>query len=88
MISGYKNLLSPDYKPPKIFEYEEGEIILVRFIRSDRKLVIFSEVFLMPVETVYSYVMAVIIVKTHCLRVYRDDKVVAEFKYTIPPQRV
>ncbi len=82
------NLLSPDYKLPRIFEFEEGEIILVRFIRSDRKLVIFGEVFIMPEETVYSYVMAVIIAKIHRLRIYRDDKVMAEFQYIIPPQQL
>jgi len=80
--SGY--FLSSEYKLPKILEYEEGEIILVRFIRSDRKLMIFSEVFLLPEEMVYSYVTAIIVVKIHRLKVYRDGRQVVEFNYQVP----
>ncbi|PIX00279.1 MAG: hypothetical protein COZ80_00970 [Ignavibacteria bacterium CG_4_8_14_3_um_filter_37_9] len=44
----YKTLLDKNYKMPKYPPIDEGEIILVRFISSDRKLDVFEEVFKLP----------------------------------------
>lgn len=81
--NGHKSFLDKNYKLPEQISVDEGEIILVRFIRSDQKLDIFGEKFILPKETVYSYVMAVICIEIHSLKVYLDDKLIAEFRYII-----
>jgi len=76
--------LAPGTKLPKLNHVPEGEVILVRFIRSDRKLDVFSEQFKVPRDLIYSYVKAVIFTKTHTLQVYQGDELVLTFDYTIP----
>ena len=71
---------------PKLDHFPDGEIILVRFIRSDRKLDVFSEQFKVPRDLIYSYVKAVILTETHILQVYLGDDLVLTFDYEIPDQ--
>jgi transposase InsO family protein len=51
---------------------EEGHYHLVRFIRSDCRLNIFSEMFSAPPETQYEYVVATIDVKEQKLKLFLD----------------
>lgn len=81
---GNKTLLDKNYELPKQYPtIDEGEIILVRFIRSDRKLDVFGELFEMPKEVIYTYVRAIICLKIHQLIVYQEDTLVARFTYII-----
>jgi putative transposase len=60
---------------------EEGCYHLVRFIRSDRRLDIFGEIFPAPPETQYEYVVANIDVKEQKLKLFLDAIQVEEYKY-------
>jgi hypothetical protein len=77
-------LLAPATKLPKLDHVPDGEVILVRFIRRDRKLDVFSERFQVPRDLIYSYVKAVVLTETHALQVYQGDELVLTFEYTIP----
>ena len=66
VMSEYKDSilkLPQDYQFDKDKGLSEGSIHIVRFIRSDRKLDIFGEKFILPKETVYEYVWCTIDVK-------------------------
>jgi hypothetical protein len=78
--------LAPATKLPKLNHVPDGEVILIRFIRSDRKLDVFSEQFKVPRDLIYSYVKAVILTETHILQVYQGDERVLTFDYEIPDQ--
>ncbi|MGC9976680.1 MAG: hypothetical protein ABSC57_08215 [Syntrophales bacterium] len=60
----------PNTKLPKIDHIPDGNIILIRFIRSDRMLDIFGEKFMASKDLVYSYVKAIVITDIHTLAVY------------------
>ena len=60
---------------------EDGHYHLVRFIRSDCRLNIFSEIFPAPPETQYEYVVATVDVKAQKLKLFLDTIQVAEYKY-------
>ena len=60
--------LGPNTGLPKLDYIPDGNIIIIRFIRSDRKLDIFGEKFQVPQNLVYSYVKAVIVTKNHALQ--------------------
>jgi putative transposase len=62
---------------------EEGCYNLVRFIRSDCKLNIFGEMFRVPPQTQYEYVVATIDVKEQKLKLFLDTIQVDEFKYQL-----
>jgi transposase InsO family protein len=62
---------------------EEGCYHLVRFIRSNRKLNIFGELFTAPLETQYEYVVATIDVKEQKLKLFLDKIQVEEYKYRL-----
>jgi len=76
--------LKDDYQIPDEIPLLEGSIYLIRFIRSNHKLNIFSESFVMPKELVYSYVIFLISVESHVLKVFRDNKLIKEIYYPIP----
>jgi putative transposase len=61
---------------------EEGHH-LVRFIRSDCRLNIFSEMFSAPPETQYEYVVATVDVKEQKLKLYLDTIHVEEYQYRL-----
>jgi len=71
-------------KLPKLDVIPDGQIVLIRFIRSNLKLDIFGESFPMPVELKYSYVKAVINTSAHTLSVYLGEDFVTSFSYPIP----
>jgi len=62
----------------------DGSIIIIRFIRSDRILDIFSEKFKVQSDLVYSYVKAVIDTSTCSLSVYLDDQLAETIEYSLP----
>jgi putative transposase len=82
--NGIKSYLNPAYQIPDTLPLIEGEIQLIRFIRSDRKLNIFGETFLVNSELVYHYVEAIISITAQALKVYCDNHLIQEFVYHVP----
>lgn len=76
--------LGPNTKIPNLDYIPDGDIILIRFIRSDRMLDIFGEKFRVSKDLVYSYVKAVIVTKAHALQVYLGEEFVEAFDYQLP----
>lgn len=76
--------LGPNTKLPEIDYIPDGCVSLIRFIRSDRKLDVFGEKFIVSEDLVYSYVRAVIVTKIHALQVYLGNENVETFKYRLP----
>jgi transposase InsO family protein len=62
---------------------EEGCYHLVRFIRNNRRLNIFGEMFQAPPETQYEYVVATVNVKEQKLKLFLDTIQVEEYKYQL-----
>jgi hypothetical protein len=75
--------LAPNTKLPKLDYVPDGDIVLIRFIRSDRKLDIFGEKFEVSKDLVYSYVKAVIVTSIQTLQVYLDDELAETFDYRL-----
>ncbi len=71
-------------KLPQLDEIADGNVILIRFIRSNRVLDIFGEKFKVSKELVYSYVKAVIVTKIHRLQLYLGDELIDAFDYRLP----
>lgn len=78
--------LAPATKLPRFPYIPDGDIILIRFIRSDRKLDIFGEKFEVSKDLVYSYVKAVIVTEIHALLSYLGNELVTTFDYRLPAQ--
>jgi len=81
-----RKLVFPDRKQaPRhpLEKPEEGCYHLVRFIRSDRRLNIFGEMFTAPSETQYEYVVATIDVKEQRLKLFLDKIQVQEYEYRL-----
>jgi len=70
-------------KLPTLDSVPDGNIILIRFIRSNRLLDIFGEKFKVSKDLVYSYVKAVIVTNLHSLQVYLGDDLVNTFQYQL-----
>ena len=75
--------LGPNTKLPNLDDIPDGNVILIRFIRSNRQLDIFGEKFKLPKELVYSYVKAIICTKSRTLQVYLGEELVKVFDYRI-----
>ncbi|MBW1716337.1 MAG: hypothetical protein JRJ77_11045 [Deltaproteobacteria bacterium] len=67
---------SLDYAP-------DGEITLIRFIRSDQKVDMFGEEFEVSKDLVYSYVKAMILTEIHALQLYLSNELVDTFDYKL-----
>jgi len=78
--------LAPNTKLPNIDQIPDGNIILIRFIRSDKTLSVFGEKFRVSKDLVYSYVKAVIVTEIHTLQVYLGEELVEVFDYHLPAQ--
>ena len=59
---------------PQLDYIPDGNITLIRFILSDRKLDIFGKKFEVPKDLVYSYVKAVISTEINALHIYLGSK--------------
>lgn len=77
-------LLPAATKLPRLEHIPDGQIIVIRFIRSDQKLDIFTEKFKVPKGLVYTYVKAVIDTSTHSFSLYLGDELIQIFDYHIP----
>ncbi len=78
-------LLQDSFQLPKErIPIVDGYIHFVRFIRSDRKLLIFGESFIVPKDLVYEYVKATICTDIHALQIRHDDQLVDAFEYVVP----
>jgi len=71
-------------KLPKLDEITDGNVILIRFIRSNRVLDVFGEKFKVSKDLIYSYVKAVIVTRIHRLQLYLGDELVDGFDYRLP----
>lgn len=78
--------LASNKKFPKIKGIPDGNVILIRFIRSDRKLDVFGEKFLVSKDLVYSYVKVIIVTSIHTLQIYLGDELVDSFIYQLPDE--
>jgi putative transposase len=81
-----RKLIFPDPKQaPRhpLEKPEDGFYHLVRFIRSDRRLNIFGEMFTAPPQTQYEYVVATIDVKEQRLKLFLDKIQVEEYQYRL-----
>ena len=76
--------LDDNYELPEYIPLEKGEIIVIRFIRSNRQLNIFGETFLLNPELIYNYVEAKICIESQSLKIYLDNTLVQEFPYYVP----
>jgi putative transposase len=84
---GFKPIkIGGNTKLPDLGIVPDGNIILIRFIRSDRLLDIFGEKFKVSKNLVYSYVKAVIVTKIGSLQIYLGDDLVDKFDYRLTAQ--
>ena len=81
---GFKpDTIGANTKLPKLDKVPDGNIILIRFIRSDRMLDIFGEKFKVSNDLIYSYVKAVIVTSIGTLQIYLGDELVESFEYKL-----
>jgi len=83
-IDGVPQTLPSATKLPRLEDIPDGRIVLIRFIRSDRQMDIFTERFEVPRNLVYSYVKAEIDTSLHTLELYLGDEFITSFDYMIP----
>lgn len=62
---------------------DSGRIIFIRFIRSDRKLHLLNESFILSAELVYSYVVAEVIIDRFVLTVSRNNVLYHVFNFAM-----
>jgi len=68
---------------PNLETVPDGNIILIRFIRSNQLLDIFGEKIKVSKSLVYSYVKAVIVTKIGSLQIYLGDELVDSIDYRL-----
>jgi hypothetical protein len=84
---GFKPIkIGGNTKLPDLDTVPDGNIILIRFIRSDRLLDIFGEKFKVSKNLIYSYVKAVIVTQIGSLQIYLGDDLVETFDYQLTAQ--
>jgi hypothetical protein len=71
-------------KMPDLSFIPDGNVSLVRFIRSNRQLDIFGERFEVSSDLVYSYVRAQIVTNLHAVQLYLGNDIVDTFEYRMP----
>ena len=80
------NLRYPPHREPPCLPLPKprtGRYHFIRFIRRNRRLDIFGESFLMPIEAVYEYVRATVDVSRQKLRVYLGNELLHAFDYRL-----
>ena len=70
-------------KLPNLDSVPDGNIILIRFIRSNRLLDVFGEKFKVSKSLVYSYIKAVIVTRIGSLQIYQGDELVDVLDYKL-----
>jgi len=74
--------LDESYKLPKNkIPLNDGDIHVIRFIRSNLIYNIFGLKFTLPEKAKYEYVKGIISVADNCLRIYRDHDFIKEFPF-------
>lgn len=81
-LNCFKLKAPPD--PEEKIPMEEGEVVFIRFIRSDCKVRILDVQFEIKRELMYSYIIARIIIKKHILQIERDQKIYHVFPFLMP----
>ena len=76
--------LAPVTKLPRLDYVADGQIMLIRSIRSDRYLDIFGEKFQVSKDLIYLYVKAMVVTEIHALQGYSGDELAQIFDYDIP----
>ena len=71
-------------KMPDLSFIPDGNVSLVRFIRSNRQLDIFGERFEVSRDLIYSYVRAQIVTNLHAVQLYLGNDIVDTFEYLMP----
>jgi hypothetical protein len=61
----------------------EGEIHVIRFIRSDNKFNIFGLSFILPEEAQHEYIQGVIITQENKLKIFKEHKPIAEYNFVL-----
>jgi putative transposase len=83
-MDGFKPVkIGGNTKLPDFDTVPDGNIILIRFIRSNRLLDIFGEKFKVSKNLVYSYVKAVIVTKIGSLQIYLGNELVDKMDYQL-----
>jgi hypothetical protein len=86
--NGFEPLqLGANTKLPDLDSVPDGNIILIRFIRSNRLLEIFGEKFKVSKSLVYSYIKAVIVTEIHRLQLYLGEELVDSFDYQLSTEK-
>ena len=81
---GFKPIkIGGNTKLPDLDTVPDGNIILIRFIRSNRLLDIFGEKFKVSKSLIYSYVKVVIVTTIGSLLIYLNDELVDKFDYQL-----
>lgn len=75
--------LSENYQLPENLRLCEGEIHIIRFIRSDLKFHIFGLSYNLPEEAQYEYILGVILTQEHKLKIFKEQKAIAEFRFIL-----
>jgi putative transposase len=75
--------IGPNTKLPKLDSVPDGDLILIRFIRSNRLLDVFGEKFKVSKDLVYSYIKAVIVTEINSLQIYLGEDLVDTFEYQL-----
>ena len=82
--NGFKPVqIGGNTKLPNLETVPDGNIILIRFIRSNQLLDIFGEKIKVSKSLVYSYVKAVIVTKIGSLQIYLGDELVDSIDYRL-----
>ena len=75
----------PKDDPPRhpLKKPEQGQYHLVRLVRSNLKLDVFGEMFALPAELQYQYVVATVDVKEQKLKLFQDHRQIEEWNYRL-----
>ncbi len=76
--------LKEDYSFPQgRLPLSDGQIHVIRFVRSDLKFNMFGLSFALPEEAIYEYIKGVIVTEEHLLKIFKEQKLIAEYDFTL-----
>lgn len=77
-------ILDEDYSLPQgRLPLNDGQIHVIRFIRSDLKFNVFGLSFALPQEAIYEYIKGVIVTEKHLLKIFKEQKQIAEYDFNL-----
>jgi hypothetical protein len=83
-LIGEQVLYNGNIHKQKDIKIDKGEVYYIRFIRSDLKLIIASEIFLVDKSLMYSYVVAEVNIDNQCLVVRQNREIKMIIPYITP----